>query len=99
MGVAGALVGAVALAGCYSGSAQDRYFRSLNGAQLTADQRNELLSLGEAVCDDVAEGATEAEAARRTAERVASTPDLQISSLGAAQLTASALRYLCPDAG
>jgi len=90
---------ATGLAGCYSGSDEDRFFRALNGATLSTVQRNELLSLGEASCADLRGGADPAEAARRTAERVADTPDLEVSDLGAAQLASAAARYLCPDAG
>jgi Protein of unknown function (DUF732) len=90
---------AVGLGGCYSGSAEERFFKALNGADLSTEQRNELLSLGEDACTDVRGGADPAEAARRTAERVADTPDLEVSDLGAAQLASAAVRYLCPDAG
>jgi hypothetical protein len=90
---------AVGLGGCYSGSAEERFFKALNGAELSTEQRNELLSLGEDACEDVRGGADPAEAARRTAQRVADTPDLEVTDLGAAQLASAAVRYLCPDAG
>lgn len=99
------VVAAVALAaiapglgGCYAGSAEDRFFRALNGEKLSVQQRNELLSLGEDACADIRGGADPAEAARRTAQRVADTPDLEVSDLGAAQVASAAVRYLCPDA-
>jgi hypothetical protein len=90
---------AVGLGGCYSGTAEERFFKALNGADLSAEQRNELLSLGEDACDDIRGGADPAEAARRTAARVADTPDLEVTDLGAAQVASAAVRYLCPDAG
>ena len=90
---------ATGLGGCYSGSDEDRFFRALNGETLSAEQRNEVLSLGEAACEDLRGGADPAEAARRTSERVADTPDLEVSDLGAAQLASAAARYLCPNTG
>ena len=89
----------VCLGGCYSGSSEERFFKALNGADLSTEQRNELLSLGEDACEDLRGGADPAEAARRTAARVADTPDLEVTDLGAAQLASAAVRYLCPEAG